>query len=44
VTDQNVPFSLEGNHLSKYGSKAAGLAFLRSPKYREFAERAQAAR
>jgi len=37
VTDQNVPFSLEGNHLSKYGSKAAAIAFFRSRKYKQFA-------
>jgi hypothetical protein len=37
-----VPFSLEGNHLSKYGSKAAARAFFQSRKYREFAERVRA--
>jgi hypothetical protein len=42
VTEQNVPFSLEGNHLSKYGSKAAARAFFQSRKYREFAERVRA--
>ena len=35
VTRDNVPFSLEGNHVSAFGSKAAGMAFLQSQKYKD---------
>jgi len=35
VTRDNVPFSLEGNHISGYGSKAAAASFLESQKYKD---------
>lgn len=36
VTKDNMPFSLEGNHISASGSRAAGACFLQSQKYRDF--------
>lgn len=36
VTKENIPFSLDGSHISVRGSKFAALAFLESKKYREF--------
>jgi peptidoglycan/LPS O-acetylase OafA/YrhL len=39
VTRENVPFTLEGAHVSVYGSKAAGAAFVQSSKYRELVTR-----
>jgi peptidoglycan/LPS O-acetylase OafA/YrhL len=39
VTRDNVPFTLEGAHVSVYGSKAAGAAFVKSKKYQELVTR-----
>jgi len=36
VTKDGIPFSLDGGHLSIYGSESAGTLFLQSQKYKEF--------
>lgn len=36
VTSENVPFSLDGSHISLYGSKMSGGAFMSSNQYLKF--------
>lgn len=36
VTPENVPYSLDGSHLSLYGSKMSARAFIGSKQYRKF--------
>ena len=43
VTEQGVPFSLDGYHISIFGSKSAAQAFARTKSYQALMERIAAA-
>lgn len=39
LTKDQIPFSLDGRHISVYGSKAAAESFMKSPQYQELQRR-----